>query len=218
MSKNCMDGPTQVPVFDDENCIWVEEFTDRGVREFYNKFMQFECDSSVAIIPIVVSSHGGEVHCLLAMRDLIKSSCKMVATIALGKAMSAGASLVASGTPGLRFASPDTCLLIHEMSAGSIGKTQDIQVNTKAITALNKLLLNNLANDIGKPVKMIQDKLDALKNADWFLTAPQAKKLGLIDHIGIPRIMEQASMKMLAGGPPFTKDAVRPVNPGKHQK
>jgi len=186
----------------ESNMIWIEGFGEKALKDFYEQFVKFEADESVQIIPIVVSSFGGGVYNALAMRDIIKSSQKTVATIALGKAMSAGALLLAAGTKGFRFASPDTQVLIHEVSSGNHGKATDVLSDAQALKHINKLMLANMASDMGKKPSDLENKIKHLKNADWFLTAKQAKNWGVIDHIGVPRPFE--------GG--HTLTLVRPMN------
>ena len=189
----------------DDSVIWVEKFNDEGLRNFYSKFMKLEADDTVSIIPIFISSYGGYVYTAFAMRDIIKSSPKPVATIALGKAMSCGAILLASGTPGYRFASPDTHMLIHEVSSGVVGKTSEIKQETKYIDELNKRLFKRLAIDTGKSLKAFQKYMHKIKNNDWVLSARQSKEWGLVDHIMIPRLHDQPSMRMLTTVRPFSE-------------
>jgi ATP-dependent Clp protease protease subunit len=136
----------------------------------------------------MISSYGGEAYTMLAMRDMIKSSSKPVATIAIGKAMSSGAFLLAAGSKGLRFASPDTAIMIHEVAAGVIGKTAEITETADTIKALNHKVIANLAIDCDKSYKYIESFLYSKKNADMMMTPVEAKRMGLIDNIGIPRI------------------------------
>src|SRR5574343_416254 len=88
---------------ENEISIWVTKFTDASLVHFYEKFSKLESDPSVGVILIYISSYGGSAHNMSAMRDLIKSSSKPVATVCIGKAFSSGAMLLAAGTKGLRF-------------------------------------------------------------------------------------------------------------------
>ena len=173
----------------DDNFVWVNEISDDSLQKFYEDFCRLETDNTVHIIPIIISSYGGEVASLMGMRDMIKSSPKIVATIAIGKAMSAGACLLAAGAKGWRFASPETAIMIHEVSGGMVGKTSDVAESAAVMAELNKKLLTNFAKDCGKNYKDIEAQIKAKKNADWTMTAVQAKKFGIIDKVAIPRIV-----------------------------
>jgi ATP-dependent Clp protease protease subunit len=180
-----------------DSFVWVKEFDDSALESFYNSFMSLEHADDVPVIPVIISSYGGEVSALLAMRDIIKSSNKPVSTIALGKAMSAGACLLAAGTKGLRYASPDTIIMIHEVSSGVVGKAADIKESAATIEMMNRKLLKNLAADCDIPLKKLDDYMRSIKNVDWNMTSQQALKLGLIDSTSVPRILSAPGTLML---------------------
>lgn len=167
--------------------VWVTDFNTDSIRRFYDDFVDIEADPIIEIIPVFINSYGGQVYSLIAKRDLIKSSNKPVATICLGKAMSCGASLLACGTKGLRFASPDSRILVHQVSSMTLGKASDIKEDAAQIQSLNDMMLKNLAEDTGMSVQKLKKEIKNRDNADWTLTAEEAKKWGLIDHIGVPR-------------------------------
>jgi ATP-dependent Clp endopeptidase proteolytic subunit ClpP len=172
---------------DEESNIWVTEFDQDSVQEFYEKFMQWEANPMITTIPIYINSPGGVVYALTAKRDLIKTSVKPVSTIAVGAAMSCGASLLASGTKGARFASPDTRILIHQVSNMHRGKTSDIIEDARQTQSLNEMMLRNLAEDTGNSVAKFKNEIKNRENTDWTMTAEEALKWKLIDGIGIPR-------------------------------
>jgi len=182
---------------DNSPFIWVNEFTEESVKGFYESFLSLESDRTMPMITIYIDSYGGDVCGLMAMRDLVKSTEKPVATVCIGKAMSAGACLLASGTEGLRFMSKHAEVMIHESHGGVFGKNSEIQSGSKRSDRINQRMLKNLADDMGVPFGDIDKKLQSCKNADWFLSAPEAKKWGVIDNIEIPRIMYQDSATVL---------------------
>jgi len=167
--------------------VWVTEFNTDSVRKFYEEFVDLESNPAVETIPVFINSYGGQVYSLIAKRDMIKSSNKPVSTIALGKAMSCGASLLAAGTKGFRFASPDSRILIHQVSSMTLGKASDIKEDAAQIQALNELMLKNLAEDTGMSIDRLKREIKNRDNADWTLTAEDAKKFGIIDFVGVPR-------------------------------
>lgn len=176
---------------DDFPYIYVTEFKESTVKEFYKEFSKLNCDDEVKVIPIVISSYGGEVYSLLSMLDIMKTANKPVATIAMGKAMSCGAVLLSAGTKGLRFAGEMTDVLIHEVSGFSIGKNLDIQNDAEKTKKLNMLLMRILAENCGIKDKDHFIKLAKSKgNIDLYFTAKESKKLGLIDHISIPELVK----------------------------
>lgn len=181
-----------LPQTKDEKYIFVTEFDDSAFEKFYKLFSALEADPDVRIIPIMVHSFGGDVHALLAMLDLIDGASKPVATIGIGKAMSCGAFLLAAGTKGYRYAAPNADIMLHEVSSGGWGKNTELQNNTKSTKRLNDLVFKDLAErSTVKDKKFFTKKLRALGNVDWYLSAMEYKKLGLIDHIGVPTLVTQ---------------------------
>lgn len=181
--------------------IWVTTFDEEFLEIFTEDFMRLEQDPAIQVIVLYVSSYGGDTYTLTAMRDMIKSAAKPVATIAMGKAMSAGAFLLAAGTPGLRFCSENADIMVHEASSGAIGKTAEVVQYALDLDKFNKKVLKNFANDIGKTLLEVEAMLKEKNNVDWYLSAKDAQKAGIIDHIGIPRVGHIPEMVMLATPP-----------------
>jgi ATP-dependent Clp protease, protease subunit len=170
--------------------IWVTNFTTKSLKEFYAEFSKLEADPSYGVIPVIVASYGGYVNSLLAMRDIIKSSSKPVATISLGFSMSCGASLLAAGTKGYRFAAPSSEILIHDTSGSMWGKQNDMEIQHKQGLRRDKLFWGALAEDTGVSVEDFKKHLASIKNADWYLSPQEALQWGVIDFIGMPRAVQ----------------------------
>lgn len=177
--------------------VWVNRFDEQSVISFYDRFFKLEADPSVDIIPVFINSPGGELHALVAMRDLIKSSPKPVATVAIGTADSCGVFLLASGSKGYRFASPDTTMMIHQAGGVVGGKTADIIEAAATLKMQNNKIMENFAKDLRKSLAWVENQIFKKNNTDWTLTATQAKHIGLIDHIAIPRIVTSPAMSSL---------------------
>jgi ATP-dependent Clp protease, protease subunit len=174
--------------------IYVQEFSDEANVVFRQGFVQAE-RSGQTLIPIIVDSYGGEGTSLLYMLDLINSSKLPVATIGMGKIMSAGSFLLACGTKGYRYISPYASVMIHEGSTFANGKNSDLQSSAKEIERVNNLLMRILDNKCGKEPGYWMSVLKENKNADFYLTAEQALDCGLVDHIGTPRIDVKMSVE-----------------------
>lgn len=224
MKRNNMETITVSPLMhqDEGSFIWVDEFDGGALRHFCVKFMQLEQDPLVDVIPVYISSYGGDVNSMLAMRDIIKSSPKPVATIAIGKAMSAAACLLAAGTPGMRFAGNDTMFMIHSVSSGVGGKAAEMSEATKSTKHINNLLFGNLSKDTGIDAKDFLNHIRGLDNADWYFSVDVAKRINIIDEVCIPRCMTQPSKILLATQPKYkghalVKESVRSA-PKKRSK
>lgn len=177
--------------------IWVNRFNESAFKEFYKDFVRLERDPTISIISVVIDSFGGDAYSMIAMRDLIKSSPKQVSTIVMGKAMSCGAFLAAAGTKGLRFCSPNSTVMIHEVSAGTYGKVEEMIHEIKDIARLNRQVFMNLAEDIGMPYAALMKKVKQNNNFDLILSAVQAKDMKVIDVVAVPRMVTQHPLDVL---------------------
>lgn len=176
---------------DDLQHIHINKFNEESAKDFYKSFRELLSNDIVKVIPIFIDSYGGNVHALLSMLDLIADSHKPVATIAMGKAMSCGAILLAAGTKGYRFAATNTDIMVHEVSSVEFGKMADLDSGVKHTKKMNDNLFAFLASRSKKDKKFFLAKMKSMGNVDWFLTASQYKALGLIDHVGIPQLVQR---------------------------
>jgi ATP-dependent Clp endopeptidase proteolytic subunit ClpP len=141
-----------------------------------------------SIIPVEIDSYGGDVYSLLGILDIIDASKKQVATFVRSKAMSCGAVLLSAGDKGLRYASSNSTILIHEVSSFSLGKNTDVQSDAQESNRLNDTLLYILAKNSNKPKSFYSDLVAQKNNADLYITPKEALKYGIIDKIGVPTI------------------------------
>jgi len=138
------------------------------------------------IIPIVIRSYGGSVYSLLSMIDIIKRAKVPIATIVEGKAMSAGAALLTCGTEGMRYMSPHSTIMIHEVSSSMSGKLSSIKTDTDEMTRLNELMLGIMSENIGQKRSYFGDIVTSRGHVDWYLTPKDAMKHGIINYVGFP--------------------------------
>lgn len=180
---------------EDLDYICVNEFTEESFYRFQHQFRKLE-KSGQGIIPIQIDSDGGEVHALLGMISMIKSSPVPVATIVPAKAFSCGAVLASSGTPGNRYISQHGSILVHQISLGEEGKMSDVQNSLDYAEKLNKTLLSMLDENCGKEPGFFLKHLKGLANVDFYLKPKEAKKLGIVDHIGVPTLQVEIEQKV----------------------
>lgn len=170
------------------------EFTEDMASDFASSFHSAE-QTGQPIIPIVIDSYGGDVYALLSMIDIIKTSKAKVATIVLGKAMSAGAFLASCGTEGLRFMSPHSTLMIHSVSSGGVGNVDEMKINVNEQIRLNKKVMEILSTNCGHPKKYFEEIMDEKKN-DWYVTPQEAKKHNLVNEVRIPEFFVEITAKV----------------------
>lgn len=130
-------------------------------------------------ISFYINSPGGVVTSGLAMYDTMQYIKPEVSTVCIGQAASMGSLLMAAGAKGKRYALPNARIMIHQPSGGAQGQATDIQIQAQEILRLRSNL-----NDIY--VRHTGQKLDTIEKAmerDNFMSAEEAKKFGLIDHV-----------------------------------
>jgi ATP-dependent Clp endopeptidase proteolytic subunit ClpP len=169
------------------NYIIVNEICEAAVNDFREDFFRLEC-SDQEIIPIIVDSYGGDVYALHAMLSIIESSTKKIATICDGKAFSCGAILLSAGDHGMRFISKYGYVLVHQVSHEYYGKFSDIAVSTEHCSELNSNLLLMLDKNCRKKAGSFEKMLIKNNNSDLYLDAKTSLQLGIVDHIGVPRL------------------------------
>ena len=176
--------------------IEVNEFTEDSAKAFASQMSDAQ-QTGQTIIPIVIDSYGGSVMALMRMVSIVQSSKIPVATIVEGKAMSCGAVLFMMGKEGYRFAGSQATILIHEVSSADSGKLHDLKVSVAETEALNSMIFSLMNKNTGHPLgffeKILKDRLDS----DWFIPVDQAKKLNIVNHIGLPEFKTKVDVKYI---------------------
>jgi len=175
--------------------ITVNKFDEESVRNFRAEMLKAQ-NTSQSTIPILIDSYGGQIYALKAMIDIIKSSTKPVSTIAIGKAMSCGAVLLSCGSPGLRYATPESSIMVHDVAGGALGKVEEIKVGAKQIEDIQKWFYNFLDKNCNKQSGYFENEIHERSHADWFLTPEDCLVHGLIDKIGMPYFEISTVLKM----------------------
>lgn len=142
------------------------------------------------VLTLLINSPGGSVTDGLAIYDTINSLECEVRTICVGQAASMGAFLLSAGSKGMRFALPNSEILIHQPLGGAQGQASDIIIAAKHIEHTRKTLNAILAMNTSKTVEQIARDTDR----DYTMTAEEAKEYGLVDHVLVP-----ARIKALGG-------------------
>src|SRR5216684_2520348 len=130
-------------------------------------------------INIYINSPGGVVTAGLAIYDTMRYVSPRVSTVCMGLAASMATVLLAGGTKGMRFALPNTRILIHQPSGGFQGQATDIQIHAKEILRMRHTLNEMLAKHTGQPI----EKIERDTERDFFMSAQEAKEYGIIDDI-----------------------------------
>ena len=178
--------------------VTVNDFDEKSSKLFREE-MGKAANTGQRVIPVVIDSFGGSAYSVLSMIDTIKSMTVPVATIVTGKAMSCGAILLGYGTPGYRFANPHATILIHQASNMTWGKVADMKATTEHTELIDAILYKEMAANCGQKPDFIIKEMEKRNNADWYLTAKEAKKIGLVDKIKTPSYTISIEVKHLFG-------------------
>lgn len=130
-------------------------------------------------IKLYINSPGGIVTAGLAIYDTIKYLSCDVSTICIGMAASMAAVILSSGTRGKRYALPNAEVMLHQVMGGAEGQAIEIKITAEHIMKIRQKLNKILALNTGKPLRKIETDTDR----EFYLSAEDAKKYGLIDKI-----------------------------------
>jgi len=126
-----------------------------------------------------INSPGGVVTAGLSVYDTMQYISPKVATLCIGQAASMGSLLLTAGEPGMRYATPNARIMIHQPSGGFRGQASDIEIHAAEIVALRHRLNNMYVKHTGQKLQIIEKAMDR----DNFMSAEAAQKFGLIDEI-----------------------------------
>ena len=138
-----------------------------------------EADDPEKDITFYINSPGGSVTAGLAIYDTMQYIKCDIATLCMGQAASMGAFLLSAGTKGKRHSLPNSRIMIHQPMGGFEGQASDIDIHAKEILRMREDLNKMLAKATGQTLKKIAKDTDR----DYYMSAVEAKKYGLIDKV-----------------------------------
>lgn len=149
------------------------------------QLLYLDAEDSEKEINLYINSPGGLVTAGLAVYDTIQYIKSPVTTICMGQAMSFGAVLLAAGTKGKRYALPHSRIMIHQplIWGGLSGQVTDIEIESKELAENKDRLIEILAKHTGQST----DKIRKDSERNYYMSAEDAKKYGLIDEILNPK-------------------------------
>ncbi len=130
-------------------------------------------------ISLYINSPGGAVTAGMAIYDTMQFIQPAVSTLCVGQAASMGAVLLAGGAPGKRYCLRHSRVMVHQPLGGYQGQATDIDIHAREILKIREELNQILAHHSGQSVETIRNDTER----DRFMTAPEAKDYGLIDHV-----------------------------------
>lgn len=181
-------------IYDNDGPIWVNKFNEDSARAFVKQLQYQSTRNPEQPIVIYIDSYGGEVHALFTMISALEAVPNQIITVALGKAMSAGAFLLSCGD--LRYASQHCSIMVHEMSGGTGGHIADLNNQHANSVQTNEHIMKYFA----KKCERVKGGFEALKKEmdkvrDFYITPENAVKFGMIDRIGVPTLSKKLQVE-----------------------
>ena len=133
-------------------------------------------------ISLYINSPGGSITDGMGIIDTMNYIKCPISTICVGLAASFGAVLLANGTKGKRFATPNSEILIHQplIGGGGIsGQATEIKIHADHMIRTREKLNKLLSEKTGQPIERINQDTER----DHYMTAQEALEYGLIDGI-----------------------------------
>ena len=130
-------------------------------------------------IYMYINSPGGVVTAGLSIYDTMQYIRPKVATLCIGQAASMGSLLLCAGEAGMRFATPNARIMIHQPSGGFQGQASDIEIHAREILNLRKRLNDIYVKHTGQKLSNVEKAMER----DNFMPPEDAKRFGLIDDI-----------------------------------
>ena len=130
-------------------------------------------------IYLYINSPGGSVTAGMAIYDTMNYITPPIATACMGRAASMGAFLLSAGQKGMRYALPNSQVMIHQPLGGFQGQATDIDIHAREILRMRETLNGLLAKHTGQPIEKIAQDTER----DNFMTAEMAQAYGLVDKV-----------------------------------
>ena len=163
-----------------DRIIFIGTPIDDGVaNSVIAQLLFLQMDDPKKDIHLYINSPGGVVTGGMAIYDTMNFLKCDIVTYCIGMAASMATVLLAAGTQGKRFALPNSRVMIHQPSGGAGGQTADISIAAKEILRWRQTLNETIAKHTGKTAEEVGKDSDR----DYYLSAPEAKDYGLVDHV-----------------------------------
>lgn len=138
-----------------------------------------EAENPKKEIALYINSPGGVVTAGMAIYDTMQFIRPAVSTLCVGQAASMGSLLLAAGEKGMRFATPNARIMVHQPSGGFQGQASDIERHARDIIKMKRRLNEVYVKHTGRTLEEVEKTLDR----DHFMDADEARDWGVIDKI-----------------------------------
>jgi ATP-dependent Clp protease protease subunit len=156
------------------------QIDDASANDVMAQLLYLESVDPDRDIIMYINSPGGSFTSLMAIYDTMQFARPDVQTYCLGQAASAAAVLLSAGTPGKRYALPNSRILIHQPAMeGVYGQVSDLEIQANEIQRVRRLMESTLARHTNRSAEDIRVDIER----DKILTADEAKDYGIVDEV-----------------------------------
>jgi ATP-dependent Clp protease protease subunit len=141
-----------------------------------------EADNSEPI-ELLVSTHGGSASDMFAVYDtmrVVREDCEIITT-GIGKVMSAGVLLLASGSKGKRRIGANCRIMLHGVASGHVGQIYSLENELEEVRWTQDQYIKALAKETDMTQKYIKKLIE--RHVNVYLTASEAVELGIADEV-----------------------------------
>jgi ATP-dependent Clp protease protease subunit len=153
--------------------------TDQVANAIVAQLLFLDREDPERDIAVYINSPGGVITSGLAVYDTFKLIRPDVSTICVGMAASMATVLLCAGTPGKRYALPNSTIHMHQPNSGAQGQASDIEIAAKEILRMQDKMRQIISTHTGQPYEKIARDTDR----DYYLSADEAQEYGLIDDV-----------------------------------
>lgn len=153
---------------------------DHVANSVVAQLLFLESDDPDKDVHLYINSPGGSVTAGMAIYDTMRHVRPRISTICVGQAASMGAFLLSGGEPGLRYALPNSRIMIHQPLIGGMGgQATDVEIHARELIKTKEKLARMLASHTGQPFERVMEDTER----DYFMSAEEARDYGLVDSV-----------------------------------
>jgi ATP-dependent Clp protease protease subunit len=132
-------------------------------------------------ITLFINSDGGDIRNTLMICDIMNMIEAPIETVCIGSAMDEASIILASGTPGCRFATKNSVISVSQLVADwiRVSDLTEAKNTLDLVAGDNKKMMDIIAKTTNKSIKQVMADFERRV----FMSATQAVKYGLIDKV-----------------------------------
>ncbi len=159
------------------------EIDDDTANLVVAQMLFLEMENPDADISLYINSPGGSVTAGMAIYDTMNYIKCNVRTVVIGMAASMAAFLLMAGEKGKRLALPNSEVMIHQPLGGAQGQATDVAIRAEWLLKTKEKMTRLMAEMSGQDIEKVKQDVER----DYFMSAEEALKYGIIDEIYQPR-------------------------------